>query len=190
VIARLVAWCTRHPRTVLGLALGVGLAGVFARRALPRDAIPDLSDPQIVLVADWMGHPAPEVAEHVTKVLTETLDGVPGSVAVRGSSMSGMAYVDVVFRTSGDVTRGRQIILERVTKIRGRLPPNVRVQVGPEASSTGWVFQYALVDPTRRRTVSVLRATQDELIRPVLASIPGWRRSRRWVAAASTSRWR
>jgi copper/silver efflux system protein len=173
VIARLVAWCTRHPWTVLGLAFGVGLAGVFAQRALPRDAIPDLSDPQIVLVADWMGHPAPEVAEHVTKVLTETLDGVPGSVAVRGSSMSGMAYVDVVFRTSGDVTRGRQIILERVTKIRGRLPPNVRVQVGPEASSTGWVFQYALVDPTGRRTVSVMRATQDELIRPVLASIPG-----------------
>jgi copper/silver efflux system protein len=173
VTTRLVAWCTRHPRIVLALALAAAAGGVFAQRALPRDAIPDLSDPQIVLVADWMGHPAQEVADHVTKVLTETLDGVPGSVAVRGSSMSGMSYVDVVFRRSADLARGRQIILERVTKIRGRLPPTARVQVGPEASSTGWIFQYALVDPSGRRTVSVLRATQEELIRPVLAAIPG-----------------
>ncbi len=73
------------------------VGGLVARRSLARDVIPDLSDPQVVLVADWMGHPATEVATRVTEVMTGALAGVPGSTAVRGTSMSGMAYVDVVF---------------------------------------------------------------------------------------------
>jgi copper/silver efflux system protein len=168
---RLVAWCTRHAAIVLGLALAVAVAGELARRALSRDVIPDLSDPQIVLVADWMGHPAPEVAAQVTQVLTRALDGVPGSSTVRGSTMAGMAYIDVVFRSAAGLADARRDIVERIARVR--LPPNVRLQIGPLASSTGWVFQYALLDPARRKSPLELRRFQDDTLRPALAAIPG-----------------
>jgi copper/silver efflux system protein len=177
VISRLVGSCARHHWIVIGLGLVLAIAGEFARRALARDAIPDLSDPQIVLVADWMGHPATEVATEVTRVLTEALDDIPGSTAVRGSSMSGMAYIDVVFTSPSSLTHGRADILERVRNARPKLPANVRVQVGPTASATGWVFQYALVVRSERESdtgsPSRLRRLQDDLIRPALESIPG-----------------
>ncbi len=173
MIARVVAWCTRHHWIVLGAALVLAAAGELARQALPRDAIPDLSDPQIVLVAEWMGHPATEVAARVTTVLADALEGTPGSTAVRGSSMSGMAYLDVVFESSRSLGPGRQAILERVGEVRSKLPANVRVQVGPTASSTGWVFQYVLVDPSLKEPPQALRRLQDRLLRPALASIPG-----------------
>jgi Cu(I)/Ag(I) efflux system membrane protein CusA/SilA len=173
VIARVVAWCARHHWIVIAAAFVFALAGELARRSLPRDAIPDLSDPQVVLVADWMGHPAIEVAQTVTKVLSDALEGTPGMSAVRGSSMSGMAYLVVVFRSVGDLEPGRHAVIERVEKARPRLPRNVRVQVGPAASSTGWWFQYVLVDRTRAEALQGLRSVQDRVLAPALAAIPG-----------------
>lgn len=177
MIARLVGWCTRHHWIVIAAAVVVATTGEVARRTLSRDALPDLSDPQIVLVADWMGHPASAVATEVTRLLTDTLAGVPGSTAVRGTSMSGMAYVDVVFESTSDLVRGREAILDRVGEVRSKLPAHVRVRVGPEASSTGWVFQYALVDQRHHElpmaSVSTLRRLQDGLLRPALESLPG-----------------
>jgi Cu(I)/Ag(I) efflux system membrane protein CusA/SilA len=171
MIARVVAWCTRRHWIVIAAALILASAGELARRSLSRDAIPDLSDPQIVLVADWMGHPAIEVENRVTRVLTEALEGIRGATAVRGSSMSGMAYIAVVFESSKGLERGRQAIFERAGNVRPRLPQNVRLQVGPAASSTGWVFQYVLVD--RFRKMQGLRNVQDGVLAPALASIPG-----------------
>ncbi len=173
MIARVVAWSTRHHRLVIAAALVLGLAGEVARRALSRDAIPDLSDPQIVIVADWMGHPATEVESDVTRVLTDAFEGIPGSTAVRGSSMTGMAYIDVLFESSRNLEPGRQAILDRALKVRPALPENVRVQVGPAASSTDWVFQYVLVDPSRRESLLTLRRLQDAVLRPALIAIPG-----------------
>jgi len=171
MIARVVAWCTRRHWIVIAAALVLASAGELARRSLSRDAIPDLSDPQVMLVADWMGHPAAAVAGDVTQVLTEALEGIPGATAVRGSSMSGMAYVVVVFESSRNLERGRQAILERAGNVRTRLPQNVRLQVGPTASSTGWVFQYVLVD--RSRKMRGLRSVQDGVLAPALAAVPG-----------------
>jgi copper/silver efflux system protein len=173
MMARIAAWSARHHTAVIVVALLLAGAGQLARRALSRDVIPDLSDPQIVLVADWMGHPAIEVAGSVTSVLTRALDGIAGSTAVRGSTMSGMAYVDVVFASSSRLAAGRAEILDRIASARATLPANVRIQVGPLASSTGWVFQYVLVDPTRRESPLALRQFQDDVLRPALASIPG-----------------
>jgi Cu(I)/Ag(I) efflux system membrane protein CusA/SilA len=173
VIGRVVAWCTRHSRAVIVVALVMGLAGELARRSLSRDAVPDLSDPQIGIVVDWMGHPAPEVASRVTQVLTEALRSLPGSTALRGSSMSGMAYVDVVFASSSDLERRRQEITERVAAVRARLPANARVQIGPAASSTGWVFEYALVEPARRGSSPKVRLIQESFVAPALRAIPG-----------------
>jgi copper/silver efflux system protein len=173
VVARAVAWSARHPWLVLASALVLALAGELARRSLARDVLPELSDPQVVLVADWMGHPATEVATRVTRLLTEALQGVPGATAVRGTSMSGMAYVEVVFHSASGLEAGRKAILEKFNGVRPRLPPTVRVQVGPLASSLGWVFQYALVDPTHGQTPVTLRRFQDDVLRPALAALPG-----------------
>jgi Cu(I)/Ag(I) efflux system membrane protein CusA/SilA len=173
VISRLVAWCTHHSMIVIAVAFVVAAGGEWARRSLSRDAVPDLSDPQVGLVVDWMGHPATEVATRVTQVLTESFKSIPGSTAVRGSSMAGMAYVDVVFGSSDSLEPGRQEIFERVANLRYRLPRNIRIQIGPAASSTGWIFQYALVDPSRRSVMPIGRQLQEEVLRPALASIPG-----------------
>lgn len=172
-VGGVVAWSASHHRVVIGAALVLAVAGELARRAVSHDVLPELSDPQIVLVAEWMGHPAGEVATEVTGSLTHALQGIPGSTEVRGSSMAGMAYVDVVFGSTESLERGRQAILDRVASLRSQLPRSVRVQVGPLASSTSWVFQYALVDPTHGQTPVALRRLQDEVLRPALLSIPG-----------------
>ena len=171
MIQAVVAFSTRRPWTVILSALVCALGGGLAWRALERDAIPDVSNPQIVLVADWMGHPAPEVAESVTQPMTRALEGVVGLSAVRGSSMAGMAYVDAVFDASSDLERGRRAMVERIAGVK--LPPNVRLQIGPLASSTGWVFQYVLIDPHRRQSAVALRRLQEDVLRPALAGIPG-----------------
>jgi Cu(I)/Ag(I) efflux system membrane protein CusA/SilA len=158
---------------VIAAALLLALACEVCRRGLARDAVPDLSDPQIGVVVDWMGHPATEVATQATQVLTGALDDVPGVTAVRGSSMSGMAYVDVVFGASSNIERGREDIVACVERLRARLPPNARVRVGPAATSTGWVFQYVLVDPVHANSTVKLRQLQDDMVRPALSSIPG-----------------
>jgi copper/silver efflux system protein len=173
VITRVVEWCTRHAWIVILVALVLGAAGELARRRLSRDAVPDLSDPQIGLVADWMGHPATEVATRVSQVLTDALGSVPGSTAIRGSSMAGMAYVDVIFGSSAGLERHRQEIVDRVAACRDKLPPNVRITVGPAASSTGWIFQYALVNQHIAGASVALRQIQDDLFRPALEAIPG-----------------
>jgi Cu(I)/Ag(I) efflux system membrane protein CusA/SilA len=173
VIARLVAFCTRRYWLVLSVALVVAAAGEWARRSLARDVVPDLSDPQIVLVATWMGHSAGETAERVTKPLTESLQGVPDATDVRGSSMPGMAYVDVVFRSAAKLDTGRRAVLERLRAARTRLPSNVRIEVGPSASSASWVYQYALVDPERRASMFELRRFQDNVLSPALSALPG-----------------
>jgi Cu(I)/Ag(I) efflux system membrane protein CusA/SilA len=173
VISSIVSWCVRHGFFVFAVLLIIGVGSELARRHLARDVLPDLSDPQIVLVADWMGHPATDVSTEVTQVLTKELASVPGAVAVRGSSMTGMAYVDVVFDSSSNLASGRETILQRVAAARSKLPSSVRVQIGPAATSTGWVFQYVLIDPTHGQSAVSLRQMQEDLIRPALASLAG-----------------
>ena len=173
MIERAVALSTRHPWLVIATCLLLAFACELARRALVRDSIPDLSNPQIVLVGDWMDHPATEVAAEVTGPLTAALERVPGAVAVRGASMTGMAYVDVTFRSPADLENGRREIQTRVEQLRGSLPATLRTQVGPAVSSTGWVFQYALVDPRRQQSGLALRRFQDDVLRPALASLHG-----------------
>jgi len=173
VSTRLVAWSARRHRTVLAAAVLAAIAGEAARRTLPRDVLPELADPQIVLVASYMGHSAAEVATSVTDVLTGSLAGLPGATAIRGSSMTGMGYVDVVFSSAAALADGRQGIVDRVAAVRPRLPAVARVEVGPAAASTGWVFQYLLFDPSHGQPPLALRRLQDDVIRPALAAIPG-----------------
>jgi Cu(I)/Ag(I) efflux system membrane protein CusA/SilA len=173
VISRLVAWSARHHWAVIGAALAVAIACDVARRRLSRDVVPDLADPQIALVADWAGHPAPEVAAAVAKPLTEALSDVPGAKAIRASTMTGMAYVDVVFVSADGLEAAHREIAARVEQARAKLPPNVRLYLGPTASTTGWVFEYALTDRARVSSQYEMRRFQDEVLKPALAKIPG-----------------
>jgi Cu(I)/Ag(I) efflux system membrane protein CusA/SilA len=173
VIARLVSWCARRHWVVIVAGLLAAVGGDLARRGLARDVVPELADPQIGVVADWMGHPAPEVASAVTSVLTQAFAGLPGAKAVRGSTMTGMAYVDIVFESAADLDDARRAMLERAARARPQLPPNVRLYVGPAASSTGWVLEYALTDPQLVSSSLDMRRFQEDVLRPALAAIPG-----------------
>jgi Cu(I)/Ag(I) efflux system membrane protein CusA/SilA len=170
---RLVAWCSRHSALVIVLSIVVAIAGDQARRRLSGDVVPELGEPQIGLVADWMGHPAPEVATKVAAVLTDALGSVPGVEAVRGSSMSGMAYVAVVLDASVDLDAARAAIDARLPALAARLPAGVRLYLGPAASSTGWVFEYALTDPALVSSLFETRRFQEQVLRPALQKIPG-----------------
>ena len=145
----------------------------MARGALVEDGVPDIADPRIALSAEWMGHAAPEVAAKVTHLLTSAIDGTPGATAVRGTSMMGMAFVDVVFAGARDLERGRELVQARVDGVRERLPGGARVRVGPAASAAGWVFEYSLVDSRRARPLAELRRVQETVLRPALAAVPG-----------------
>jgi Cu(I)/Ag(I) efflux system membrane protein CusA/SilA len=161
---------------VLAITAFTVVAGYFAQKKLPRDAIPDLSDPQIVLIAEWMGRPASEVAAKVTDVVTAELSTVPHATAVRGASMSGMSYVDVVFDDSSALSPGRAEIAKRMERLESQLPRGVRVRVGPEASSTGWIFQYALMPPPQGRQMMMAETKK-----------PSTRRKpRRWTRCGSS----
>jgi copper/silver efflux system protein len=173
VIARIVEWCTRHARLVISLAVLVAIAGEVSRRALSRDAVPDLSDPQIGIVVDWNGHPPTEVATRITRVLTDAMSGLPGSTAVRSSSMAGVSYVDVIFGSTAGLDQRRHEIEQRVDNVRATLPANVHLQIGPTASSTGWIYQYVLVNPYVRGASPALRHIQENMFRPALEAIPG-----------------
>jgi Cu(I)/Ag(I) efflux system membrane protein CusA/SilA len=173
MIARVVAWSARHHWVVIIGAIALALACDLARRGLARDVVPDLADPQIALVADWMGHPAPEIAAAVAQPLTAALADVPGAKAIRASTMTGMAYVDVVFASADGLEAAHREIAARVERTRERLPPNVRIYLGPTASTTGWVFEYALTDRARVSSQLEMRRFQEEVLRPALMAVPG-----------------
>jgi len=186
MISRVIGLCARRPWLILG-ATALAAVGAYAgQRSMARDAIPDLSDPRIGVVAEWMGHPATDVADQVTRVLTSGLDHIPGATAVRGQSMSDMAYVDVVFGSDAALTGGRAEILRRMSDLRARLPGGAVVTVGPAASATGWVLQYALIAGpkfhapmaenahlTHQSGVRAVRKFQDLMLRPALEAVPG-----------------
>jgi len=186
MIARVIDLCARRPWLVIGATALAAVGGYAAQRSLARDAIPDLSDPRIGVVAEWMGHPATDVANQVTRVLTVGLDHIPGSTAVRGQSMADMAYVDVVFGADAALAAGRGEIVRRMAELRSRLPGGAVVTVGPAASATGWGMQYALLAGpkfhapmgenshlTHQSGVRAVRKFQDLMLRPALEAVPG-----------------
>ena len=186
MISRIIELSARRSWLVVGATALAAVGAYAAQRSVARDAIPDLSDPRIGVIAEWMGHPATDVAEQVTRVVTAGLDRIPGSTAVRGQSMSDMAYVDVVFGSESALGAGRAEILRRMTELRSRLPGGAVVTVGPAASATGWVMQYALIagptihtpmgensHQTHQSKVRLVRKFQDLMLRPALEAVPG-----------------
>ncbi len=173
LLGRLVALCAHHPWTTVFLSALVALGGALSALRSPLDAIPDLSDPQVIVAAEWMGRSPDLVEDQVTAPLTLALLGTPGVATVRGQSGFGMSFVYVIFGEDTDPAAARVAVSEVLGRTLPRLPDGVEARLGPDASGVGWVFQYALVDAGGVSDPAALRALHDTVIRPALQGVDG-----------------
>lgn len=173
MIARLIAWSLANRVLMLVLTLLLVAWGVYAVRHIPLDAIPDLSDVQVIVKTTYPGQAPQVVEDQVTYPLATALRGVTGAQAVRGYSMYGDSYVYVVFQDGTDLYWARSRVLEVLNQAINRLPPGAEPQLGPDASAVGWIYQYALVDRTGRHDLAQLRSLQDWFLKYELQSLPG-----------------
>ena len=173
MIARLIEASARHRVLVLFLALALGVAGWAAARSVKLDATPDLSDPQVIVFAEWMGRSPTLVEDQVTLPLTTGLLGIAHVEDVRAQTMFGMCFVYVIFEEGTDLDQARSRVLEYLNTVRNRLPADATARIGPDATGVGWVYQYALVDRSGRHDLGELRALQDFTLRYALAALPG-----------------
>jgi Cu(I)/Ag(I) efflux system membrane protein CusA/SilA len=172
-IARVIAACARRPfMTILGVA-AASVWGWFSLQRAPLDAIPDLSDVQVIVFSEWMGQSPDLVEDQITYPITSALISAPRVQAVRGQSMFGMSFVNVIFEDGTDLYWARSRVLEYMSSVRAKLPQGVNPTLGPDATGVGWVFEYALTDKSGTHDLQELRSLQDWNIRYALASVPG-----------------
>ena len=173
MIARLIRWSVAHRMLVLLAAAVLTVAGVLAVRATPVDALPDLSDVQVIIRTSYPGQ-APQIVENqVTYPLTRTMLSVPGARVVRGYSFTGDSYVYILFKDGTDLYWARSRVLEYLAQVQSRLPAGATVSLGPDATGVGWVYEYALIDKTGQHDLAQLRSIQDWFLRYELKTIPG-----------------
>jgi len=152
------------------ILLGVGL---FSLKNTPVDALPDLSDVQVIIKTTYPGQAPQVVEDQVTYPLTTAMLSVPGAVTVRGYSFFGDSYVYIIFDEKTDLYWARSRVLEYLSQVAPSLPPNARPQLGPDATGVGWVYLYALVDKTGQHDLSELRSLQDWFLKYELQTVPG-----------------
>src|SRR5881628_2939986 len=173
MIDRIIEYSARNRFLVLLLVFFASAAGVWSLWTSPLDAIPDLSDVQVIVFTDWPGRSPDIVEDQVTYPIITTMIAAPRVKYVRGESMFGYSFVNVVFEDGTDLYWARSRVLEYMQGISGRLPEGVAPRLGPDATGVGWVFEYALVDESGRHNLAELRSFQDWYLRYWLASVPG-----------------
>ena len=172
MIARIIHGSIAHRGFVLLAALVLAVAGAWSLVRTPLDALPDLSDTQVIIRTSWSGQSPRIVEDQVTYPLTTTLLSVPGVTAVRGYSMFGDSYVYVLFDDDTDLYWARSRVLEVLSQVRDRLPAEVTPTLGPDATGLGWIYEYALVDRSGRHDLGQLRSLQDWFLRYELKTVP------------------
>ncbi len=172
-IARIIAASARSPFVVILLVVAATAWGVVSLRQAPLDAIPDLSDVQVIVFTEWMGQSPDLVEDQITYPISSVLISAPKVQAVRGQSMFGMSFVNVIFDEGTDIYWARSRVLEYLSSVRAKLPHGVNPILGPDATGVGWVFEYALVDRTGKHDLQELRSIQDWNLRYALGSVPG-----------------
>jgi Cu(I)/Ag(I) efflux system membrane protein CusA/SilA len=172
MIARVIRTSIAHRGLVLLLAALLAAWGVWSVRHTPLDALPDLSDTQVIIRTEWGGQTPRIVEDQLTYPLATTMLSVPGVRAVRGYSFFGDSYVYVLFDDETDLYWARSRVLEYLSQARDRLPQGVSPALGPDATGLGWIYEYALVDRTGQRDLGQLRALQDWFLRYELKTIP------------------
>ncbi len=157
---------------LLFTAAAIG-AGVYAFRNIPVDALPDVSDAQVIIFTEWPGQPPQIIEDQVTYPLTTTMLAVAKAKVVRGYSFFGLSFVYVIFEDGTDIYWARSRVLEYLSFVQNQLPPGVTPVLGPDATPVGWVFEYALVDRSGEHDLSELRSLQDWYVRYQLQTVPG-----------------
>ena len=173
MIARLIYWSIANRFLVLLATLLLTAWGIISLTRTPLDALPDLSDTQVIIRTTWPGQ-APQLVENqVTYPLTTTMLSVPGAAVVRGYSFFGDSYVYVLFEDGIDLYWARSRVLEYLNQAQSRLPPGANSALGPDATGVGWIYQYALVDKSGRQDLAQLRSLQDWFLKFELKTVPG-----------------
>src|SRR5437879_3305557 len=173
VIARWIDWCAKNRFLVFTGTLLLVLAGIWSLRRIPLDALPDISDVQVIIHTRWAGQPPSLIEDQVTYPIVTKLLAAPHVKAVRAQTMLGDSYVFVVFEDGTDLYWARSRVLEYMQQIEGGLPANVHPVIGPDATGAGWVYEYVLVDRTHQRSLAELRSIQDWYLRYQLETVPG-----------------
>ncbi len=172
-VQRLIAYCAHKPGITILLVLIMAVWGYRSFYQLPLDAIPDLSDAQVIVYTQWAGRSPDLVEDQITYPLTTALLSVPNVRFVRGQSFLGSSFVYVIFEDGTDIYWARSRVLEYLNTVASQLPDNVQPTLGPDATGVGWVFQYALVDKTGKHDLAELRAIQDFKLRYWLSAVDG-----------------
>jgi Cu(I)/Ag(I) efflux system membrane protein CusA/SilA len=173
VIERIIEYSAKHRWIVFGATALLIVWSVISMKKTPLDAVPDLSDPQVIVFTDWMGRSPDLVEDQITYPLVRTLQSTPSVRTVRGYSMFGMSFVYVIFGDGTDIYWARTRVLEQLGRVQQILPPDVSPVLGPDATGVGWVFQYAIEDTSGKLDLAELRELQDFTIRPTLQAVPG-----------------
>ena len=172
MIAKLIRWSITNRFLVLLATLMIAAWGVYATLRTPLDALPDLSDVQVIIRTSYPGQ-APRIVENqVTYPLTTTMLSVPGAKTVRGYSFFGDSFVYVLFEDGTDLYWARSRVLEYLNQVQSRLPAAAKASLGPDATGVGWIYQYALVDRGGTQDLSQLRALQDWFLKYELKTVP------------------
>lgn len=173
MIEKIITWCGRNARATIILATLLGLWGVYCLKNIKIDAIPDLSETQVIIFTKWMGRSPDLIEKQITYPLVTTMLSAPKVSVVRGFSMFGMSFVYVIFQDGTDLYWARSRVVEYLSRLSGQLPEGATPSIGPDASGVGWVFQYALVDTSGKYNLSEIKTFQDWYLRYWLASVPG-----------------
>src|SRR6266853_328244 len=173
MINRIIEFSARNRMLIVILTVCLTLYGVWSMRNIPLDAIPDLSDPQVIIYTEWPGRSPDLIEDQITYPIVSAMLAAPHVSTVRGSSDYGFSYVYVVFDEGTDIYWGRTRVLEYMSKISGQLPEGISPKLGPDATGVGWAFQYALVDKTGQNNLQQMRSFNDWYLRYWLSSVPG-----------------
>jgi Cu(I)/Ag(I) efflux system membrane protein CusA/SilA len=173
MLSRIIEACARNRFLVFTSVLMLTLAGIWSIQHLPLDALPDISDVQVIVHTNWMGQPPDVIEDQVTYPIVTSLLAAPHVKAVRAQTMLGDSYVYVVFQDGTDLYWARSRVIEYLQQISGRLPENVHPSIGPDATGAGWVYEYAIVDKSGRHSLADLRSLEDWRIRYALETVPG-----------------
>src|SRR5438552_6807592 len=173
MINQIIEYSGRNRGVIVILVGMLVFAGLYAMRQIPLDAIPDLSDPQVIIYTEWPGRSPDLVEDQITYPIVSAMLSAPHVNMVRGGSDYGYSYVYVIFEEGTDIYWGRSRVLEYMSKISGKLPEGVNPKLGPDATGVGWAFEYALVDKTGTNNLAQLRSFNDWYMRYWLESVPG-----------------
>lgn len=173
MIGNIIKWSVTNSRLTLILAALLGLWGAYCLKNIQVDAIPDLSETQVIIFTEWMGRSPDLIEDQITYPLVTAMLAAPKVSVVRGFSMFGMSFVYVIFEDGTDIYWARTRVIEYLSKLSAQLPQGTAPFIGPDATGVGWVFQYALVDPTGKYDLSEIKTFQDWYLKYWLTSVPG-----------------